>query len=66
MTDSSNEARAAFDNAIKEARLSDAPQAWNFAGSFMYMGREAGLDLFKHIMTRRYIGALPLRWEVMD
>ena len=59
-------ARVAFDKAIKEGRLSDNKNKWNYAGDFMYMGVGAGsVDLFKHRETRNYIGALPLRWEVM-
>jgi hypothetical protein len=58
-------ARAAFDKAIAEARLSDNPNKWNYAGDFMYMGREGGVDLFKHRDTRQYIGLFPIKWEVI-
>jgi hypothetical protein len=49
------DATLAFDAAIKEGRLSVDPQAKNYAGHFMYMGTtDAGLDLFKHGITREY------------
>lgn len=47
----------AFDDAIQAGRLSaDAAQA-NFAGNFMYMGTQGGVDLFKHTNTRQYLPA---------
>ena len=48
----------AFDDAIKARRLSASPSSPLYAGLFMYMGTKDGLDLFKHKMTRRYLGAL--------
>ncbi len=58
-------ADTAFKKAIEAGRLSDNPEAWNYAGDFMYMGaNDDGLDLFKHRMTRNYIGAIPLKWQV--
>ncbi len=48
----------AFDRAIAQGRLSDNPQDNNYAGNYMYMGREQkgdiGKDLFKNINTRQY------------
>lgn len=47
---------AAFQDAIKAGRLSGNENAANYAGHYMYMGTdEGGVDLFKHIMTRRYL-----------
>ena len=57
----------AFEQAISEDRLSDKATNWNYAGNFMYMGTDDnGLDLFKHRDTRRYIGAVPLKFEVIN
>ncbi len=47
--------REAFDNAIKEGRLSNDETAPNFAGNYMYMGTKNGRDLFKHVETRQYL-----------
>ena len=44
----------AFETAIKMHRLSDNPADLNFAGNYMYMGTERGLDQFKNINTRKY------------
>ena len=45
----------AFDDAIKVGRLSDKPEASNFAGGYMYMHTDAnGRDVFKNINTRSY------------
>tara|TARA_Y100000310_G_scaffold244623_1_gene249427 strand:- start:12 stop:191 length:180 start_codon:yes stop_codon:yes gene_type:complete len=46
----------AFEEAIRECLLSDkkgdiAP----YAGDYMYMGTERGVDLFKNKDTRRYL-----------
>ena len=50
------EPQQAFKDAIGKGRLSDSPRDWNYAGQFMYMGTdEAGIDLFKHSTTRRYL-----------
>lgn len=51
------EADAAFDLAIASGRLSADPKADNYAGNYMYMGRNVGgtADAFKHILTRRYL-----------
>jgi len=53
----------AFESAIKSGRLSDDPEATNFAGKFMYMGTQTASfkpprqqkDLFKNIDTRKYL-----------
>uniref|UniRef100_A0A6M3JKS7 Uncharacterized protein n=1 Tax=viral metagenome TaxID=1070528 RepID=A0A6M3JKS7_9ZZZZ len=43
-----------FTVAIEEGRLSENPDAPNYAGNYMYMGNDGGKDLFKNIDTRRY------------
>ena len=46
----------AFNDAIAAGRLSADESAPNYAGHYMYMGTDAeGIDLFKHINTRRYL-----------
>ncbi len=48
-------AELAFEQAIEEGRLSDNELAKNYAGDFMYMGRDSnGRDMFKNINTRQY------------
>ncbi len=45
----------AFEQAIREGRLSASRGSANYAGSYMYMGTDdAGRDLFKNIETRLY------------
>ena len=44
----------AFDNAIKNGRLTDDPKDQNFAGNYMFMGTYNGKDQFKNIMYRKY------------
>lgn len=52
----------AFEKAIKNGLLSALPTDSNFAGKFMYMHTEDdGRDAFKHIDTRQYIRAAPMR-----
>ena len=46
--------RKAFDQAIKEGRLSTDPLAKNYAGSYMYMDHYEGKDHFKNILSRDY------------
>ena len=52
------ESQEAFGRAIRQGRLTDNPAAANYAGKYMYMGREQkgdiGKDLFKNINTRQY------------
>lgn len=50
------EAREAFNKAILQGRLSISPEAENFAGRYMYMGKKAigQDDAFKNINTRQY------------
>ena len=50
-----NDSQAAFERAIAEGRLSDVQRSPVYAGRFMYMGTKDGLDLFKHVETRRYL-----------
>ena len=45
----------AFDEAIESGRLSDDRGSDKYAGEFMYMGTQNGVDMFKHTMTRRYL-----------
>tara|TARA_R110001606_G_scaffold610_4_gene2332 strand:+ start:703 stop:915 length:213 start_codon:yes stop_codon:yes gene_type:complete len=45
----------AFDKAIETNRLSRDESADNYVGNFMYMGTDAGHDLFKDSMTREYL-----------
>ena len=55
------DSQEAFEQAIREGRLSDDPKAENYAGRFMYMGTtptapgERPRDLFKDINSREYI-----------
>jgi hypothetical protein len=55
------DSQEAFEQAIKEGRLSDDPKAANYAGLYMYMGTtptapgERPRDLFKDINSREYI-----------
>ena len=52
------ESQDAFRRAIRQGRLTDNPADDNYAGKYMYMGREQkgdiGKDLFKNINTRQY------------
>jgi|ETNmetMinimDraft_11_1059920.scaffolds.fasta_scaffold200254_1 hypothetical protein len=45
----------AFDQAIDTGRLSADPDADNYAGNYMYMGRGPHGDRFKNITTREYL-----------
>ena len=56
MEDIKRGAREAFEKAITQGRLSPNPQADNYIGKYMYMGKTAnGLcDTFKNIITRQY------------
>ena len=49
------DAELAFTEAISQGKLSDNPQAPNYAGNYMYMGTWNGKDAFKHIETRSYL-----------
>ena len=45
----------AFDEAVKQGRLSYSSGDENYVGHYMYMGTDAnGKDMFKHILTRKY------------
>jgi hypothetical protein len=49
-------AKQAFEEAIKDGRLSKDPKASNYAGYYMYMGtNDNGRHLFKHYDTRIYL-----------
>jgi hypothetical protein len=46
----------AFERAIETKRLSDDEYSDNYAGDYMYMGKDKnGNDAFKNIDTRKYI-----------
>lgn len=47
--------QTAFDNAIKQRRLSNIKSDDNYAGNYMYMGYWKGKYQFKNINTRQYI-----------
>ncbi len=49
------DSQIAFNNAIKDGRLSDNPNSPVYAGKYMYMGTQNGVDTFKHIDTRKYL-----------
>ena len=55
MTDSFKNGDDAFDFAIATGRLSTDETAENYAGKFMYMGTDRGIDRFKNKNTREYI-----------
>jgi hypothetical protein len=46
----------AFQRAIKRGTLSNVPTRSNYAGLYMYMGTWDGVDKFKNINTRTYLG----------
>ncbi len=50
-----NDPQQAFEEAIKNKRLSDDPQSPIYAGNYMYMGSNEGKDLFKNIDSRNYL-----------
>ncbi len=52
-----DEANKAFEQAICQGRLSSNPDADNFVGLYMYMGKTPNgqYDTFKNINTRKYI-----------
>ena len=47
--------QSAFEDAIIQGRLTDAPGQPNWAGNYMYMGTTRAGDHFKHILTRQYL-----------
>jgi hypothetical protein len=49
------EARQAFDRAIETGRLNTDKDSFRFAGSYMYMGCQGGIDQFKSINYRSYL-----------
>ena len=55
-TEVKKEAELAFEKAILQGRLSDNPDADNYAGKYMYMGLTPNdqYDTFKNITTRQY------------
>lgn len=54
MIDTKKYAREAFEKAITQGRLSVNPKAENYAGKYMYMGKNGQTDLFKNIVSRQY------------
>jgi len=56
MTDFQKQIKEAFEKAIEAGRLSLDENAANYAGLFMWMGKNSsGLDAFKNTITRDYI-----------
>jgi hypothetical protein len=49
------DSQEAFEQAIREGRLSDDRTSPLYAGHYMYMGTWSEVDTFKHILTRQYI-----------
>ena len=49
------DAQIAFEEAIKEGRLSDNAADAHYAGYYMYMFQHEGRAQFKHIITRKYL-----------
>lgn len=45
----------AFETALVAGHLSRDTSAPNYIGHFMFMGREGGVDFFKHRDTRKYL-----------
>ena len=54
----------AFDRAIASGRLSTDITDDNYAGDYMYMQTQDGVDQFKNRLTRVYLGYEP--WEDGD
>ena len=54
----------AFDRAIASGRLSTDITEDNYAGDYMYMQTQDGVDQFKNRLTRVYLGYEP--WEDGD
>jgi len=50
-----DDVQAVFAQAIDARRLSADPRDWNYAGHYMYMGTDNGIDAFKHGVTRLYL-----------
>ena len=56
MSDLQKQIKQAFQKAIEAGRLSADENADNYAGLYMYMGKNSsGLDAFKNTITRDYI-----------
>jgi hypothetical protein len=49
------ESERAFQFAIQSKVFSAAPEAFNYAGNYMFMGESEGRFSFKHIDTRQYV-----------
>lgn len=50
------DSQQAFEQAIAEGILSTDPKQPNYAGNYMYMCTWDGVDEFKNIITRKYLG----------
>ena len=62
-----NDHSIAFESAIKSGRLSEDPKSDIYAGDYMYMGtNQDGIDLFKHIDTRKYLEWYPNVWASFE
>ena len=55
MTPTFKNPQQAFEEAIKQGRLSANETDNTYAGHYMYMGTQDGRDLFKNKMTRQYL-----------
>ena len=56
MNDLEKQIEEAFENAIRQGRLSLDEASSNYVGDFMWMGKNSeGLDAFKNSTTRQYI-----------
>lgn len=49
------DSKQAFDDAIRDGRLSTDRDSEVYAAQFMYMGTRDGVDTFKNIHTRAYL-----------
>lgn len=55
MKNYNSESIEAFNKAIEQGRLSENPNAKNYAGDYMYMGKNnSQRDCFKNIVSREY------------
>jgi len=48
------DSKEAFIKAIEDKRLTRDPDDENYAGNYMYMHTQDGIDQFKNIITRKY------------
>ena len=55
------DAQEAFQNAINQVKLVVNPNAYYYAGKYMYMYSDANYDYFKNINTRKYEVVVPYK-----